>query len=390
MTSRHRIGIIIHYSTTNYGNHLVNYATRKMLEACGYDVDLLVLQGHGQPRLSALKRLPRKLHRLGIRGVATRLLGRLQRLAAARPPAPSLVASAARRQERFASFSRTYLEPLFIARQFTPGLADAYSRIGIGSDQIWNFDYGISGSLFADFTSRNNVVTLSPSVGHERIPSEWLRSYQRWLSGFNEVGTREIDWSYPLASRPGAPRFTLLVDPTLMYDHEFWAGIAAPSADAKGKILLYHLGELLPENAEYVSRLAGHHSLEVLHLSDSAAGAAWETNAADFLGMIQAASCVVTDSYHGAIFAFLFDKPLILLERHGFAGAMNTRTRTLTQRLHLTSHYMDGLSIADALNHDYTKGNNALRRYREEYWAYLGRQGIHRIPVADPQPKQQD
>lgn len=386
MTSSHRIGIIIHYSTNNYGNHLVNYATRNIVEECGYDVDLLVLQGHEQPRLAALKRLPRKLHRLGIRGAAARLLGRLQRLTAAKPPAPSVAESATARQERFAEFSHTYLAPQYLDPQSMSGLTDAYSRVGIGSDQIWNFDYGIGGSLFADFTSPSNVVTLSPSVGHERIPSEWLRSYQRWLSGFKEVGTREIEWTHSLASLPGAPNFTLLVDPTLMYDREFWAAIATPAADAKGKMLLYHLGELLPQHADYVSKLAEHHSLDILHLSDTVAGPAWETNASDFIGMIQAASCIVTDSYHGAIFAFLFDKPLVLLERHGFAGAMNTRTRTLTERLHLTSRYMNGLSIDAALDHDYTVGTDALHRYRNEYWAYLSRHGIHRSPVPAPQP----
>lgn len=386
MTSRQRIGIIIHYSTTNYGNHLVNYATRNIVEDCGYDVDLLVVKGHEQSRLAALKRLPRKLHRLGIRGVATRLRGHLQRLTAAKPPAPAVASSAMRRQERFATFSDTYLGPQFIDGSATARLPDAYSRFGIGSDQIWNYDYGIGGSLFADFTSPNNVVTLSPSVGHERIPSEWQRSYERWLSGFKEVGTREIEWTHSLASRPGAPNFTLLVDPTLMYDREFWAAIATPAGQAKGKILLYHLGELLPQHAEYVSKLAEHHSLDILHLSDTVAGDAWETNAADFLGMIQEATCVVTDSYHGAIFAFLFDKPLVLLERHGFAGAMNTRTRTLTDRLHLTSRYVNGLSVNEALDHDYTQGTDALHRYRNEYWAYLSRHGIQRIRVPEPQP----
>lgn len=385
MTMHNRIGVIIHYSKTNYGNHLVNYATRSMLEDCGYNVDLLVLQGHKQPFLEALKRLPRKLHRLGIRGATKRLLGRLQRKTAAKPPAPSVAASTAIRQERFAAFAHSYLEPHYIDRRSTPRLTDVYSRVGIGSDQIWNFDYGISGSLFADFTSPAKVVTLSPSVGHERIPSEWQSSYERWLAGFKEVGTREIEWTQSFVSRPGAPNFTLLVDPTLMYDRDFWATIATPSAEAKGKILLYHLGELLPQQTEYVTQLAERHSLDTLHLSDTVAGAAWETNAADFLGMIQAASCVVTDSYHGAIFAFLFDKPLVLLERHGFAGAMNTRTRTLTERLHLASRYMNGLAIDDALDHDYALGTDVLRGYRDEYWAYLSRNGIQGTRVPDPQ-----
>lgn len=388
MTSNNRIGIVIHYSTNNYGNHLVNYATRNILEECGYEVDLLVLQGQQESRFAALKRLPGKLHRLGIGGLVARLIGRLQRRSAAGPPAAPKVASGTRRKERFAAFSDAHLRPRFIDKQSTPGLKDAYSRFGVGSDQIWNFDYGIGGGLFADFTSPDRVVTLSPSVGHQRIPAEWITSYQRWLTGFKEVGTRELEWTDSLSSPTAAPKFTLLIDPTLMYGREFWSAVATPAADAEGKILLYHLGELLPEHAEYVSKLAEQYSLEVLHLSDTVGGAAWETNAADFLGMIQSASCVITDSYHGAIFSFLFDKPLVLLERHGFAGAMNTRTRTLTERLHLTSRYMTSLSIDDALNYDYAAGTDALRIYRNEYWSYLSRHGIERNPDTTPQPTQ--
>lgn len=385
MTSSHRIGIIIHHSTTNYGNHLVNYATRRVLEDCGYDVDLLVIQGRGQSKLGALRRLPRKLQRLGIRGLASRLRGHLRRMTKTKPSAPSVAASVIKRQEQFASFSHTHLRPQYLDRDSIASMVGAYSRVGIGSDQIWNYDYGIDGSLFADFASPSKVVTLSPSVGHERVPSEWQVYYERWLTAFTEVGTREIEWTQSFASRPGAPSFTLLVDPTLMYDANFWAKIATPSIDAKGKLLLYHLGELLPQQTEYVSELAAHHSLDVLHLSDTVAGPAWETNATDFIGMIQEASCVVTDSYHGAIFAFLFNKPLVLLERHGFAGSMNTRTRTLTDRLHLANRYMRSLSISEALEHDYTRGTDALQGYRQEYWAYLSRHGIERTRVTDPQ-----
>ena len=378
-----RIGVVIHHSTSNYGNNLVNYATRSLLEECGFIVDLVVLQTHGPSQFAALKRLPLKLRRLGVGGVIARLLGRLKRRTTVRPPSATDLSATARRQERFAIFIQRYLRPVQIDMRSRSGQMERYSRIGIGSDQIWNYDYGIDGSHFADFISTNNVVTLSPSVGHEVIPAEWVSSYRSWLSGFAEVGTREIEWTDSLAFGPDMPKFTLLIDPTLMYDREFWESIATVYSDAKGKILLYHLGEMLPRHSEYVTALSEHHALDILHVSDSVGGAPWVTNASDFLGMIQSAACVVTDSYHGAIFAFLFDKPLILLERHGFAGAMNTRTRTLTERLHLMGRYMDRLAIDDALDHDYAPGNEALRNYRLEYWAYLDRNGIQRTGVSD-------
>ena len=379
MNPRQRFGIIAHYSTTNYGNHLVNYASRRILRECGFDADLVVIQGSQEARYAALKRLPRKLARLGLRGLVSRAAGRLNRMGSPKSTTDSAATSMARRKERFADFSREYLEPVLVERDAVSMLRETYARLAIGSDQIWNYDYGVGGSLFADFTTQSEVVTLSPSVGHESLPSEWITSYNRWLSGFTEVGTREIAWTRSLGTTMHTPTFTLLVDPTLMYDKEVWGSIAKPFPEARGKALLYHLGPLLPAHDEYVRELAKNHSLGVLHLSDTVAGPAWETNASDFLGMIQEASCVVTDSYHGAIFAFLFNKPLVLLERHGFAGAMNTRTRTLTERLRLTTRYVDQLDPREALSHDYAEGYELLETYREDFWAYLGRCGVNRI-----------
>lgn len=379
MNYRQRFGIIAHYSTSNYGNHLVNYASRSILRECGFETDLVVVEGRQEARYAPLKRLPRKLARLGVRGLVSRAVGRLNRMGSPSSITDSAAASMKRRRERFADFSKTYLNPVFVDRRAVSTLHGAYARIAIGSDQIWNYDYGVGGTLFANFTSQSEVVTLSPSVGHESLPSEWVGSYKRWLSGFTEVGTREIEWTKSVGTSKQTPRFTLLVDPTLMYDKDFWGNIAKPYPEARGKALLYHLGSLLPDHEEYVRKLTKTHSLGVLHVSDTVAGAAWETNASDFLGMIQEASCVITDSYHGAIFAFLFNKPLVLLERHGFAGAMNTRTRTLTERLRLTKRYVNELSPTEALSHDYAEGFELLETYREDFWAYLGRNGVNRI-----------
>jgi hypothetical protein len=370
-----RIGVIIHYSKTNYGNHLVNLATRKMLEERGYETDLLVLDAERPSRVASLRRLPRKLHRLGVRGTLSRLAGRLHRQTRSTSSSSSFDASTTKRRDAFDRFSQAHLRPRYLDTHSIQGLDTSYDRLAIGSDQIWNFDYGITGRHFADFANQKEVVTLSPSVGHKRIPAEWVPSYQRWLSHMGEIGTRETEWTSSVA-QPLGPKFTLLIDPTLMYDQDLWATLAVDYPQARGKILFYHLGEVLPQHAAHVADLATHHQLEVLHLSDSVAGDAWETNAAEFLGMVENSACVVTDSYHGAIFAFLFDKPLILLERHGFAGAMNTRTRTLTERLHLSGRYMANLSIENSLKCNYSEGKEALRAYRSEYRSYLDRRGV--------------
>jgi hypothetical protein len=149
---------------------------------------------------------------------------------------------------------------------------------------------------------------------------------------------------------------------------------------------VYALGDLLPEQRSFIAELSEMHGLEVRWLSERVGGELWATNAADFLGMASRAACVVTDSYHGAIFSFLFDRPLALIRRHGFAGAMNARVETLVKLCHLDSRFIDLLDPAQALAHDYREGHRALEDHRVAYWDYLDRHGLApstRIHVTD-------
>lgn len=382
MTSGRRMGLLIHYSTSNYGNHLVNLAARRILEKCGYDVDLIVLTGgRRQQALAAVARLPRKARRLGVRAASSRIVGRVQRRLARSRTSELGVGPNPRRRERFDEFSRQHLRPVFIDVANRSELADRYERFAIGSDQIWNYDYRLNPWHFADFIECDRLVTLAPSVGHDEIPHEWVAFYQRWLSRFDEVGTRELQWSQMLPPWSERPRFTLLIDPTLAVPREEWLALANRTSEGGGNVLLYTLGEIRSPDTAYAQAVARIHGLEMIHLSDRMQSELWESNAADFLGMLADASCVVTDSYHGAVFAFLFDKPLVLIPRHGFAGAMNSRIETLTRECHLSDRLIDVIAPADALSHDYSDGYGALEQLQKHFWAYLERHGLTRISL---------
>lgn len=372
-----KIGLVAHYSSSNYGNHLVNYAARRILERCGCEVDLLVPEGGRLTlTLGRITRLPLKLLRLGPVGLWDRVRGRLQRrVASAEAPAGDS-RSHELRLARFRQFSDEHLRPIAVDVSRRVDLVRSYDAFAVGSDQIWNYDYDLGPWHFLDFVHGQPTVTLSPSVGHDVIPREWMRSYKSGLSRFREVGVRELRWVESLPSWPGRPEFTLLLDPTLMVTREEWAEIASLSPSDKPYILVYALGDLLPEQRSFIAELSEIHGLEVRWLSERVGGELWETNAADFLGMVSGAACVVTDSYHGAIFSFLFDRPLALIRRHGFAGAMNARVETLVKLCHLDSRFIDLLDPAQALAHDYREGHRALEDHRVAYWDYLDRHGL--------------
>lgn len=372
-----RLALVIHYSRSNYGNHLVNFAARRILERCGYDVDLLVLEGKNSGTFAAsLARLPEKLRRLGIRKSISRVLGRVSRLVQAGRDGGAMRPESRDRIEKFRIFADAHLRPKFVDVRKRRNLRDSYRIFAVGSDQIWNYDYGLAPWHFLDFADGRTMVTISPSVGHDEIPREWLRFYRRWLARFDEVGIRELEWTTSLGMASRQPQFTLLIDPTLVLTRQEWTSIARAPRWPSRTLLLYTLGEMLPRDRDFVHQAAKAHNLDVVHLSPRVRGPVWDSDASDFIGMIENAECVITDSYHGAIFAFMFDRPLVLLRRHGFAGAMNSRVETLIRECHLSDRVIDRLKPDEVLSHDYSRGRHALEDLRAQFWAYLGRQGL--------------
>lgn len=385
-----RLGLVAHYSRSNYGNHLVNFAVKRALESCGYEVDLIVFEGGvKQMRVSSARRLPKKIVRLVRDGdLPDRVRRRLRRTTASASERPR--AGNPLRLARFQEFSDEHLQPRFCAVGSRSDLVGEYARFAVGSDQIWNYDYGLGPWHFLDFAEPQSCVCICPSVGHRLIPLEWRAFYQRNLSRQCEVGVRELEWTTSLPALGAEPVYTLLPDPTLTVPSEEWQRLAHVPPGFRGGVLLYELGDMSRPQKDFVEELSSFHGLAVDHLSERVQGPLWQTNASEFLGMISAASCVVTDSYHGAIFSFLFDKPLVILRRHGFAGSMNSRIETLVRELHLEGRLIENLRPSEALNYDYSSGRAALLDLRASFWKYLARHQLTPVPDEQSASRQGD
>jgi len=382
-----RVGIVAHFSESNYGNHLVNLAAKRLLESCGCSVDLIVFTGGRLTRLwGRLTRLPLKLLRLiAEHTLADRIRGRAL-LARRHRPDPELSERDARRVARFKRFADTQLQPRFVQVRHRRKLRADYDLFFVGSDQIWNYDYGLGPWQFLDFASPSSRGCLAPSFGHESIPLEWKRSYSRWLRGFTEITVRESRWVSSLAPIVGARPVTQLPDPTLMLGEKDLAELAAAGTSRGGYILAYELGDFCDSRSQYLQEVSRDLGLPIRRLSAREPGEDWASDASDFLGMVRGAACVVTDSFHGALFAFLYNRPVVIVRREGFASAMNSRIDTIVADLHLEDRLIDALSPSRVGTHDYRRGYAALGEIQLQTWAYLSRHGlrpIEPVEVAD-------
>ena len=220
-------------------------------------------------------------------------------------------------------------------------------------------------------------MCLAPSIGHEGIPSEWVGFYTRYLSGFSRISVRESHWVDQIQRFAPRALVTQLIDPTLMLDRGEWEGLLRSPITVRGYLLVYELGQLSAAHWEYIETLARANHLRVEVLSGQRPDTSWASDAPDFLNLVSGADCIVTDSFHGCVFSFLFDKPMVIVRRDGFAAGMNSRIDTLVEILHLEDRLMECIPLSDAMSHDYDAGRVSLSQHRQRFSEYLMGQGLH-------------
>ena len=379
MSDLHRVGLVVHYGDANYGNQLVNLAARRVLEQCGCAVDVIAfVGGDAELRRASLRRLPAKVARLVKDGtLGPRLRGQIRRRLSGPEAVDEEVANLRRaRREKFAQFATTTLHPRFVDVAERFALASEYDEFVVGSDQIWNFDYRLGPWLFLDFAEPSRRSCLAPSIGHQELPEEWVGFYRNWLSGFHEISVRESHWVGEFGRLFPGLTVSALIDPTLVLSQEDWAGVARTPAPRPRYVLVYELGELSRSHWDFVETVAAANGLEVVHLSERSVSPVWNSDPADLLGLIQSAALVVIDSFHGSVFSFLFDRPVVIVRREGFAASMNGQIDTLVERLVLGDRVFPHLAPDEVLHHDYASGRARLTEYQSQFWAYLSRQGL--------------
>lgn len=225
--------------------------------------------------------------------------------------------------------SKTYRDNRSLHR-----LANEYDTIICGSDQIWNefFTGGAEGkptfSYYLNFAGeRTKRVSYAASFGTRSLKPEIKECITPHLKKFDRLSVRENSGREILKELGFDAVVT--VDPTLLHSHEVYEklleGYQFPQAK---KVFTYILHE------------SQHTAQKVCHLVQRRFGQKEEDGSELYIDLRQwlhdlsKAEFVVTNSFHGAVFAVLFHKPFLVLPVEN--SGMNDRIETLMQALGLS------------------------------------------------------
>lgn len=343
-----RIGILTFWKTEdNYGQLLQCYATQTYLRSLGHET-FLVKATTGRdynPGLreqlfsklrTAYRLLPYPLY-LTQRAVKSAFYtlthGRLK---------PYIT------QREFEEFRQKYLN--CTDREYTldmlkndPPQADAYV---VGSDQIWNTTDGI---YFLSWAKDNVLkVSMAASFGARHATPQFCDLISTWLRRFDLITVREQS-GLEICREAGYDSPHLAPDPTLLLRSADYDRLRSPQPQRHRYLFIYFLGTRTDIDWKQINAYAKREGLDIVYVGSQGQEDKYpkeEPAIGQWLSLIANAEYMITNSFHGTLFAIQYRKNFVVYPISGIASGMNSRLTTLLTPLGLTDRiYSDNLDI---------------------------------------------
>ncbi len=217
--------------------------------------------------------------------------------------------------KNYAAKTRRFVDAvaaLPLSRRFSlhePEAASDYDAIVVGSDEVWNFRhpwYGSKPIFFGDGLKSARLVSYAASFGNH---SAWDGIHPAWarkLARFSALSVRDQN-SWHLV-RGGTDREAeLVVDPCLLFPTP--ARMKPESRKPYALVYGYGFPAWLKTLARRWSHRAGVRLVSVGYSNDFAHEQRIADGPMEFAQLVAGASAIVTNFFHGCVFALLHGKP---------------------------------------------------------------------------------
>lgn len=197
---------------------------------------------------------------------------------------------------------------------FTPGLIRKYGLDGyiVGSDQIWRPAFNLGnrlGNMFLDFADDEvRKIAYAASFGCKEweYTKEQEQMCAKLVKRFDAISVREAS-GVDLCKEYFKVNATLVLDPTLLLDKEYYIKICKDVPKKQKHIFVYSLvaSEGVLAVAEKVAEVM---ELPIV-VKKAGSKVKKEDTIENWLAEFRDADYVVTDSFHGMVFSIIFNKP---------------------------------------------------------------------------------
>lgn len=319
-----RIAIMSIYDLQNIGNRLQNYAAIKILSEYGEVKNIVSYYNNTESSFfCSPKAKLRKLIKMLADFKHRSLFKYIARL------------------KRFCEFDKMINNTKQYGKNYKYEKLDKeYDYFFVGSDQIWNrWLFPTKAQIaFCGFAKSSKCVAFMPSICMNSVTEKQKIEFINYLKDYKALSCRENSGSVLLSSMLGR-KVETLIDPTLLLSASEWSAVAQKPNFHKPECryaLVYFLGTRGENINSYISKVANRHHLKIVDLLDF--GSDYYTcGPMEFIWLIENCNIMFTDSFHGSVFSYIFNKPFKVFTRSNIGDKMNSRLENLLTTLHITS-----------------------------------------------------
>ncbi len=371
-----KAAIVNRTNLKNYGSVLQVYALAEAVKSLGYEPCVVWESGnlskHFDFRLS-------KVLRTAVKALAhPQLLRSILRTICEVKEKGAPDAEAA---DCFDRFVRKYIPQTLYTHGALARIAkgNLYGKFICGSDQVWcSTGAFVDPLMYLQFAPEDKRIAYAPSIGRDYIPSYNRREMRKYISGIPFVSVREKDGQRLINELTGR-KVPVLLDPTLLLDKEAWRKIGNPKAVPEQKyILCYFLDTPTEAVQREIIRCAKAQGCLIValgralpYIPSEMLLSAITAGPSEFLSLEESACCVITDSYHGMLFAINFERDFWSVERNYRQFDQSSRQKSILEELELTERYQARRYAFINKRIDYQRVRCLLEKKKKEAMAFL-------------------
>lgn len=306
MSNKTKYGILTYHYTTNYGGILQTYATVKLIESNGHEVEVIDYRPI-KANYTYFKELKKEGIYVGIN-----------------------------KYKKIKKYIYNEL-PLTRKKLYLPYRLSKITRdldlIVVGSDEVWKTKSfrGYDKSYFLAFANNSQLrIAFAVSTGGESNFGKKHDTIRCYLSKFSSISVRD-DITNDLLKNILIEEPIKMIDPTLMVTFPKYESVVIPNHKY---VLLY--GKVGVKNMEYIRKKAKEINCKIVSVgyrNDGIDSNIIDAGVEDFLELFRNASIIFTSFFHGVIFSIKFHDIVYYIEKRN----KNYKVRQLINDISLNS-----------------------------------------------------
>lgn len=213
----------------------------------------------------------------------------------------------------------------------TPPPGDCYI---CGSDQVWT--PADRAEVFLDWAPEGKRIAYAVSRPWAKTTDEWLAVAGKELPYFAGVSVREED-GLEVVRKAGRSDAVVAIDPVFLHDDAWYTQKLGLTTRQEKYLFLYVLNitslDMIPFDA--ILQYCRSNNLKLKAIASQGAENVIprkylvKADPVEFMNIVKNAACIVTNSFHGCVFSYIFKKPFAAMLQEGKTLAENARFKTL-------------------------------------------------------------